>query len=200
MQSADCIEGRQDRTFLPCRYIRRMLTRQDNAPVDLAEILVMPFARFVRPATETTIGKRNPAPAHRNTRFEFAQVLRMNPRALRHRYPDSLRGRQGPDLVRIRSPYIGAEQHAFAGAAVVAGRITNRRYGQVRVGYSAIDVLVLLPEAALELKADLDRRLVRHGTYRILHRRPHVDVDLAQDGQRDRAYQPVRFGLLRSSL
>ena len=41
MQTRDCVKRREDRAFLPCRQIGKMLTGADHAVVDLDRILVI---------------------------------------------------------------------------------------------------------------------------------------------------------------
>src|ERR1700722_186898 len=180
MKSADCIKRGQYGTLLPRRDIRSVLASQYNSTVDLTQVLVVPLTRLVAPCAETTVGERHTAPVDCNARLEFSRILRVNLRALLQRYLNPLLRRQRAEFVSIRPPHVRAKKHTFAGASITARRITNRRYRQIGVGNATVNVFVLLPEAALELKAHLDRRFIGHRIYCVLHGLADGDIDFAQ--------------------
>ena len=108
------------------------------------------------------------------------------------RLGDALFRRQGAELEAIGvEDRIGAEQHALARAAVVAAWIADIADRQIGRGDAAEDRLVLLPETALKLQADLDAGDIGHRGNRRRHLRTDIHLDLAEDRQRDGAEAPI---------
>src|SRR5258705_8302147 len=130
-------------------------------------------------------------PRDRDAIFELGRVLRMDLRTEFDRLAYALLRRQRGEFVRIRAPDVTTEQHALAGLVHAGHRIADHLDRQIGVADAAVDALVFLPEAALELQADLDRRFVRHGLNRSGHARTDLDRDFAEDRQRNRAQAPV---------
>src|ERR1700688_2094684 len=163
MQPADGVERRCDRSLLPTAYVGGMFARQRNASVDLAQIVIVLGAGVLGPHAETTHGKGRAMPRDGDSVIELLWVLGMNLAAVIHRFPYALIRRHGGELHGIRTPDVRAQEHAFADAVKPGVRIGDGADGQIGVGDSAIDMLVFLPEAALELQTRLDGRGIRYG-------------------------------------
>src|ERR1700683_4475621 len=141
-----------------------MLARERDPAVDLAEIIVVLRPRRLRPVAGAAQRERYAMPRDGDPVFEFAPVLRVNGGAEFDRARNPLGRRHRGELERVRALVkIGAEQYASATAVEAAIGIGDLPDRQVGVADAAIDRLVLLPEAALELQADLDGRAVGHG-------------------------------------
>ncbi len=173
-----------------------MFAGEDDAAIDLAKVVVVGGSRLIRPVARAPERERDPVPGDRNAILELGDILRMDLGAELHRAPDSLGRRHRGELVRVRSVEgVSAEQHALAAGIEIRARIGNLADREIGIADAAEDVLVLLPEPARELQPEFDRRRVGNGVDRRLHRRGHIDRELAQDGERQRAYAPVGFGL-----
>src|SRR5690242_11412386 len=169
-----------------------MLAGQDDASIDLAEIVVVLFSRLVRPVPGTPQREGRAMPGDGNAVLELRLVLRMDLGAVVDCAPHALLRRHGREFVGIRSiPGIAAQQNTLAGRVVVSAGIGNLPDRQIGVADAAEDDVVLLPEPALELQADLDRGSVGHGTDRGFHGVADLNIDLAQDSERNGAYAPV---------
>src|SRR6516164_9921947 len=192
VQPRDCIECRQDRPLLPGRNVRRVLTRQNDPAIDLAEIVVMLGSCLFGPAACAAQGEGHPMPGDRDAVLEFGAILRMQ---------------AGTEFDGARNPLGGLHRRKFIGIGVVVkvgaekdapartvesgvwiGDLPNRQIG---VADAAVDRFVLLPEAALELQADLDGWRVRHRVDGCFHRAAHIDRDLTQYRKRNRADAPI---------
>src|SRR5580700_9564074 len=152
----------------------------------------MGFSRLIRPVARAAKGERYAMPGDGNAVLELAQILRVDLGAERDRALHSLGWRHRRELVRVRSiERISAEQHALAARVEIRAGIGNLSNREIGVGDPAKNVLVLLPESTRELQPELHRGSIRNSVDRRLHPRGHVDRDLAQDAQRNRAYAPV---------
>ena len=170
MQPGDGVERRQNGSLLPGRNVGGVLARQHDPAVDLAEIVVMLRPRLVGPVAGAAQRKGHPMPRHGDAVLELGLVLRMNAGAEFDRARNPLGRRHRREFVGVRTvEQIGAQQHAPAGAIESGVRIGDLPNRQVGVADAAVDRLVLLPEAALELQADLDGRRIGHGVDRRLH-------------------------------
>jgi hypothetical protein len=94
-------------------------------------------------------------------------------------------GDDGKPYARIEGSTLSGRRTQRSSSAAAAranrrvpSRVRNLPDGQVGVGDPPINRLVLLPEAALELQADLAGRDIRHRPNRRLHRRAHIHLDL----------------------
>ncbi len=123
--------------------------------------------------------------------FKLLCVLRVNLAALAHHFAQALLGRHGRKFKRIGAKGIGAQQHTFAGLAIAGRWVADFGNGQVGVGDAAVDVVVLLPELALELQARLERPAVGNSLNGVVHGSAHINVDLAQNGQWNGAQAPI---------
>src|ERR1700679_1589070 len=103
-------------------------------------------------------GERRSVPCHGDAVVEFAQVLRMNSAAVVHGLLHALPGRHGGELHGIQTPDVSAQQYSLAAAVVARIGIADIRDGEIRIADAAVNMLILLPEAALELQADFDGR------------------------------------------
>src|SRR6266700_928136 len=200
MQTLHGVERRQHGTLLPGRQIRGMLARQRQAAVDLAEVLVVRVAGLLRPQAVTAVGPGNAVPTDRDAVLELLRILRMDLYALAKDLAQTLFRRHGREFKRVGTEDIAADDHALAGLAVSGGGVTDARDRQIAVGYPAVDMLILLPEFALELQAGLERGSVWYRADRVAHRLTGGHVDLAQNGQRDCADAPVGLGNARRSV
>src|SRR5437588_6147970 len=162
-----------------------MFAGQEEPPVYRAEILVVLRASRLRPHAETAKGRRHAMPGHRYPCLKLFQSLRMNLRPIFERAAHALLGRKGGEFISVCAAWIG-EQNSL-GAVIAVARIAELANGQIGETDAAIDRLVLFPEAALELLAHFDRRRIGYRRNRFLHRRAGIDVDLAEDAQRNRA-------------
>src|SRR5262245_5379212 len=72
-------------------------------------------------------------------------------------------------------------------------RIGDLSDRQIGVADSAINRFVFLPEPALELQSDFDRRGIGYRVDRSLHAGAYVDLDLAENGEREGADASVSF-------
>ena len=169
------------RAFLPGRQIRGMLAREHDASVDGTERLVMRRARLLGPHAEASHRERRAVPGDGDAVVEFLRVLRMNLAAVFHGLRHSLLRRHGGELRGVESPEIPAEQHALAVAEIAAVRVADIADRQIGVGDAAVDLLVLFPEAALELQSDLDGRRVRDRGDGLRHGRAHLHRDLSEN-------------------
>src|SRR5579859_560649 len=82
MQPADRVESGGHGAFLPAAEEGGVFAGEGNAPVDLAQIVVMRGARLVAPHAETSHGERRSMPRHRHAVIEFLVVLRVDPAAV----------------------------------------------------------------------------------------------------------------------
>src|SRR6516164_10474749 len=115
----------------------------------------MLLARFLGPPAEAAEHPGDPVPADCYAILVVGLVLRMDLRALLDGLLQAVLRRQCCELVSIRAvEHVGAEQHALARAAIIRVRIADLPDRKIRIGDAAIDPLVLLPKAALELQAD----------------------------------------------
>ena len=94
------------------------------------------------------------------------------------------------DEARHLAVAIEAEQHALV-AEVAPRRIREVAERQVRVEVTAEDLVVLLPEPPLHLQPHLRARAVRRGLHRRHRLRRQVDVEAAQDRQRQARHAVV---------
>ena len=96
-------------------------------------------------------------PCHGHAVHELLFVLRMNFGTLFDGRIDHLSRRHRRELVVPDTVTcdITAEEDASTAAKISGCWITNGRNGLVGIGYSAIDVIVSLPESAFKLQADL---------------------------------------------
>src|SRR6516164_8308571 len=104
MQPRDGIERRQDRPLLPGRNVRRMLARQNDPAIDLAEIVVMLGSCLFGPAAGAAQGKGYPMPGDRDAVLEFGAILRMQ---------------AGTEFDGARNPLGGLHRREFIGVGVV---------------------------------------------------------------------------------
>src|ERR1700704_347803 len=95
-------------------------------------------------------------PCDRDAVLELLLVLGMNLRTVVQRPHHPLGWRQRGEFIGIDAERIGAEQHGPARIAIARARIADQAGRQIGIADAAVDTLVLLPEAALELQADLD--------------------------------------------
>src|SRR6202035_3889222 len=89
------------------------------------------------------------------------------------------------------APYVSAQEHALAGAVKTRVRIADIGDGQIGVGDAAIDMIVFLPEAALELQADLDGRGIGYRRDGGGQGWSDIHGNLREDGQRNRTKAPI---------
>src|SRR5438105_6125758 len=161
MQPRNGIERGENSSLLPCRKRGRMLTRQRDPSVDLAQIAIVRDARLLAPVAAATERKRHPMPCHGNAVFIFGRILRMDHGAELDRACHPLGRRHCGKFIGAGAVEdISAEQHAAPRtieSGVGIGDLADR---QVGIANAAIDRLVLLPESALELEADLDRTCI----------------------------------------
>src|SRR6202790_456908 len=198
VQSRDGVKRRQDGALLPRWNVGGMLARQHDPAVDLAEIVVMLRPRLVAPVAGATQCKGHAMPGHRDAVLEFGAVLWMNAGADLDRAGDPLGRRHRGEFVGVGTvEQIGAEQHAPAGAIEAGVGIGDLPDRQIGIADTAIDRVVLLPEPAPELQADLDRSRIGHRVDRRLHAVADVDLKLAQDRERYGADAPIGLRLLR---
>src|SRR4051812_1370591 len=177
-----------------------MLAGEDDPAVDLAEIVVMFSPRFLAPISRASQREWDPVPGHGDAVFEFGAVLWMYAPAKFDGARHPVRRRHRGEFVRIRAlKDIGAQQYPSAASIEAVARIGDLADRQIRVADAAIDRFVLFPEPALELQPDLDGGRIGHRIDRRLHAGTHVELDLAQNGKRDRADAPVGFRRLRRS-
>src|ERR1700674_4437950 len=160
MQPRNGVEGGQDRTFLPGRQIGGVLAGERDASVDRAQILVVLLAGIGAPDAVAAEHPGPPVPADRHAILVFGRVLRVDLRAVFEGFLQPLLGSQRGELVGVGPGRVGGKQHALAGTAVVGARIGDLPDRQIGVADAAVYGVVLLPEAAPELQADLDRRRV----------------------------------------
>src|ERR1700677_3457742 len=122
---------------------------------------------------------------------EFLAVLRVNTAAVFHGLRDPLFRRHRGEFGRIDPPDVGAEQDTLALAEVTRAGIGDIADRKVGIADAAVDLLIFLPEAALELQSHFDRGGVRASRDRPGHRRADLHRYLAEDGQWNRADAPV---------
>src|SRR3984957_13870075 len=159
-----------------------MFAGQRDPAVDLAEVVVMRFSRFIRPVARAAKGERYAMPGDGNAVLELGQILRVDPGAERDRALHSIAWRHRRELVRVRSiERVSAEQYALAARIEIRAGIGNLPDRQIGVTDAAEDVLVLPPEPAGKLQPEFYRGRIRNSVDRRLHRRRHVDRELAQD-------------------
>src|SRR4029077_2019413 len=127
-----------------------------------------------------------------NAILEFRRVLRMDLRAIFDGAPDSLLRRHGREFIRVRPvPGVAPEQDALAGRIEVGAGVGNLADRQIGIADAAENEIVLFPEAPLELQADTDGRAMGHRADRRLHETSDIDLDLAEDAERNGAHAPV---------
>src|SRR5947207_14402742 len=76
MQPRNGIERGENSSLLPCRKRGRMLARQRDPSVDLAQIAIMRDASLLAPVAAAAKHKRHPMPCHGNAAFIFGRILR----------------------------------------------------------------------------------------------------------------------------
>nr|GEU28535.1 hypothetical protein [Tanacetum cinerariifolium] len=108
-----------------------------------------------------------------------------------HREFGAFGRRHGADLDGGSLVLVVAEHHALF--LLPVGRRQRNGVNPAQVGQhvAAVDMVVLFPEAALHLQADLAHRRIRHGCHGLLECVRKIGVDLAQHRQRDRAQAVV---------
>ena len=125
MQSTDGIKGRRHRAFLPASDIGGVLARQRDASIDRAQIVVVLRASLLAPRAEATHREWRAMPRHGDAVIELLLVLGMNPTAVIQSVPHAFVRRHGGELHGIRTPDIGAQQHAFAAAVKSGVRVAD---------------------------------------------------------------------------
>ena len=156
MQSADGIERGGDRAFLPAWNIRGVFAGEHDASIDRAQVLVVLAAGVLIPDPEAAEREGHTMPGDRDAIVEFAAVLRVDLRAVIERPLDPRVRRHRGELHCVHAPDIRAEQHALAAVVKSIARVAYVHDRQVGIGDTAVDVIVLFPEAPLELQAHLD--------------------------------------------
>ena len=197
MHAPDRVERGENRAFLPAVDVRGMFACDRNASVDRAQIRIMFFAHIVGPVGEAAHRERRTMPGDGNAVFELFAILRMDLRALFDRGAHALLRRHRGELERVGAEHVGAEQHAFAAEVHARHRVGDLLDRQIGERDAAVDALVLLPEAALHLQADLHRRRVGHRADRSLHSLAGFERNLREDRQRYRAQAPIGLCLRR---
>src|SRR2546430_8809899 len=115
----------------------------------------------------------------------------MDPGAIGERLRDPLRRRKRGESIAVNAGRrVGAQQHRPAGVAVTGARVADQADWKIGIADASVDAIVLLPEAALELQADLDRGDIGNRIDSVAKRRAHSHLDLVQDrkwnGEEDR--------------
>ena len=159
MQAPDGIQRGQQCAFLPgrecARHVRRRARcgRRSRTGCRSAARAVSSVQWPAQPSVQGTRCQATATPCWNSLVYcgwicaPYSTVLRMRSS-----------GGMAADLEGIGAEGIGAQQHARSVAEIVGARIADQGVGQVGEGDAAVDRLVLFPEAALELQADLDGR------------------------------------------
>src|SRR3989440_2180433 len=122
----------------------------------------------------------------------------MDAGAICERLRDPLsRRKRGESIALNTGRRVGAQQHRPARVAVTGARVADQANGKVGIADASVDAIVLLPEAALELQADLDRGDIGNRIDSVAKRRAHGHLDLVQDRQWNGAEAPVGGGCQR---
>lgn len=155
----ELLPRRLDSAGLPTREVAQVLTRQENAPVGFEQPRVGARQALVFPVGPTALALGNQVPGYREGRLKRLRVLRVNLAALLDSIGGAAFGCAAAHCDSVAPEIVVAEQDAFLLTEAV------RRVGdlshEVGGGVSTVDVVVL-PEAAVKLQADLAGRLVRN--------------------------------------
>ena len=73
MQALDRVQRRQDGALLPGRNVGGVLAGQNDSPIDLTEVVVMRFSRFIRPVARAAKRERDTVQA---TETPFSNSVR----------------------------------------------------------------------------------------------------------------------------
>ena len=139
-------------------------------------------------------------PGDGDAALELLLVLRVDFRAVLQRVLDAILRRLGGGDIGRGAEAVAAQEHALALGEEIPLGIADRVVGLVGIADAAIDMVVLLPEAALHLQAHLQRRHVGQLVDGVLHRLADIHRDLAEHRGGDGADAPVgRSGLGRAA-
>src|SRR5258708_37175038 len=103
MQSLDRIQRREDGALLPGRNVGGVLAGQNDSAVDLTEVVVMGFSRFIRPVARAAKREWDAVPGDRDAVLELFEILGVNLGAVLDRALHSLGWRKRRELIGIRS-------------------------------------------------------------------------------------------------
>src|SRR5258708_8624967 len=78
MQPGNGIKRRQDGSLLPCRKVRRVLARQHDPAVDLAEIVIVLRPRLFDPVAGAAHRKGHAMPGNGDAALQFGLLFHMN--------------------------------------------------------------------------------------------------------------------------
>src|ERR1700744_2528587 len=135
-----------------------MLTRQYNPPVDRTHIVIVLGATFLGPAARAAQREWHAVPGNRRAIQELLFVLRVDFRTLLDGRPDLVfRGHRGEAKIgQAVAITIAAKQ--YGGTILEKAGRGIRDIGDRLIGIAdaAIDAVIFLPKAALELHADLE--------------------------------------------
>ena len=134
------------------------------------------------------------APCHRHAVEEFRLVFLMEHAALLQGFLEPLFRRHARQHVSAEPERIAAQHHSRTLAEKAVRRVRNQADRLVGEAVPTIDMILLLPEPALHLEPELDRRVVGQRLDRGLLRVRDLDRDLREDAGRDRADHEVGGG------